>query len=127
MLRTRYELPQLMLVLQTMMALAGLLVALLAAVRFSVEGRRVDLLLAAGFLVTSLSAAAFAIGPRAAGQGLSPSAAWAALIGGILGRRSSPRLRSARWDAAGAATGRSSTRSTGARRRASSPPGGCCA
>ena len=63
-LRTRYDLPQLRLVLQTTMALAGLLVALLAAVRFSVEGRRLDLLLASGFFVISLSSAVFAIGPR---------------------------------------------------------------
>jgi signal transduction histidine kinase len=85
-LRTRYDLPQLHLVLETMLALAGLLVALLAAVRFSVEGRHVDLLLASGFFVTSLSAVVFAIGPAAAGRHLRPSEAWAALIGAIAGQ-----------------------------------------
>ena len=50
-LRTQYDLPQLLLVLETTMALAGVLVALLAGVRFSVDGPRTDLLLAAGFLV----------------------------------------------------------------------------
>jgi signal transduction histidine kinase len=85
-LRTRYDLPQLRLVLQTTMALAGLLVALLAAVRFSVEGRHVDLLLASGFFVVSLSAAVFAIGPRLGGSALRPSEAWTALLGGMLGQ-----------------------------------------
>ena len=58
-MRTRFELPELRLVLETTMALAGLLVAVLAAARFSAEGRRVDLLLASGFFVASLSAAGF--------------------------------------------------------------------
>ena len=42
-LHTSYDLPRLRLVLQTAMALAGGLVALLAGVRFSVEGRRLAL------------------------------------------------------------------------------------
>ena len=83
-LRTQYDLPQLRLVLQTTMALAGLLIALLAAVRFSVEGRRLDLLLASGLFVSSLSAAVFSIGPLLGGRPLRLPEAWAALIGGIL-------------------------------------------
>jgi signal transduction histidine kinase len=85
-LRTHYDLPELRLVLQTSMALAGLLVAVLAATRYSVEGRRVDLLLASGFFITSLSAAVFAIGPRFSGRDLLPPEAWSALIGAILGQ-----------------------------------------
>jgi len=85
-LRTHYDLPELRLVLQTTMALAGLLVAVLAATRYSVEGRRVDLLLASGFFVTSLSAAVFAIGPRFSGRDLLPPDAWSARIGAILGQ-----------------------------------------
>jgi len=84
--RTQFDLPQLRLVLQTGMALAGLLVAVLAAVRFSVEGRRVDLLLASGFFVTSLSAAVFAVGPLLGGRQLQRPEGWAALIGGIIGQ-----------------------------------------
>jgi len=84
-LRTHYDLPQLRLVLQTTMALGGLLVALLAAARFSAEGRHVDLLLSAGFLVSSLSAGAFAIGPQFGGSSIRPPEGWAALLGGILG------------------------------------------
>src|SRR3954452_22891992 len=59
-LQTRYDLPELRLVLQTTMAGAGILVAVLAAARYSADGQRVDLLLASGFFVTALSAAAFA-------------------------------------------------------------------
>ncbi len=84
-LRTSYDLPELRLVLQTTMALAGLLVAVLAGARYSTEGRRVDLLLASGFFVTSLSAAVFAIGPRFSGHEVRPAESWAALIGAILG------------------------------------------
>lgn len=85
-LRTRYDLPQLRLVLQTTIALAGLLVAALAAVRFSVDGRRVDLLLASGFFVISLSSAVFAIGPQLGRGHVKPPEAWAALLGAILGQ-----------------------------------------
>jgi signal transduction histidine kinase len=85
-LQTSWDLPELRLVLQTTMALAGLLVAVLAAVRFSVEGRRLDLLLASGFFVTSLSAFAFAIGPQFGGRALQAAESWSALLGGILGQ-----------------------------------------
>jgi hypothetical protein len=44
-----YRLPELGTVLSTVMMLAGLLVTILAGARFSVEGRRLDLLLAGGF------------------------------------------------------------------------------
>ncbi|MDE3190859.1 MAG: hypothetical protein KGL94_08585 [Acidobacteriota bacterium] len=84
-LRTHYDLPNLRLVLETTMALAGLLVAVLAAARFSAEGRRVDLLLASGFLVSSLSSAGFGIAPELGGGTGRPSEQWAALIGRILG------------------------------------------
>jgi signal transduction histidine kinase len=84
-LRTQYDAPGLLLVLETTMALAGLLVAVLAANRFSVDGLRTDLLLGAGFLVLSLSTGAFAIIPVLGGRSLHPSEDWAATLGGILG------------------------------------------
>ncbi|HLX18930.1 MAG TPA: histidine kinase [Gaiellaceae bacterium] len=84
-MRTRYDLPQLRLVLETTMALAGLLVALLAAARFSAEGRRLDLLLASGFLIASLSSAGFVIAPQLAGGVARPAEQWSALVGGMLG------------------------------------------
>jgi signal transduction histidine kinase len=85
-LRTQYDRPQLLLVLETTMALAGILVALLAGARFSVTGLRTDLLLAAGFLIWSLSTLAFAIIPALAGGSLDRADAWAALAGGIAGQ-----------------------------------------
>ncbi|HZC74998.1 MAG TPA: hypothetical protein VE220_03400, partial [Gaiellaceae bacterium] len=112
-LRTQWDEPALLLVLKTTMALVGLLVAVLAANRFQVDGLRTDLLLAAGFLVESLSTAAFAILPALGGGSLKPSEAWMAALGGILGGalvaaapfvggRSRSRER-ALWDALGAA------------------------
>jgi signal transduction histidine kinase len=85
-LQTSWDLPQLRIFLQTTMALAGLLVALLAALRFSVEGRRIDLLLASGFFVMSLSAFAFAIGPQLGGRPIQAAEGWSALLGGMLGQ-----------------------------------------
>jgi signal transduction histidine kinase len=82
-LRTQYDRPQLLLVLETTIALAGILVALLAAVRFSTDGLRTDVLLAAGFLVGSLSTIAFAIVPVLDGGVLSRADRWAGLAGGI--------------------------------------------
>ena len=85
-LRTQYDDPQLLLVLKTTMSLSGILVALLAAVRFSVEGRRTDLLLASGFLVVSFSTLGFGIGPLVGGGVLTRPEAWAVQIGALLGQ-----------------------------------------
>jgi signal transduction histidine kinase len=85
-LRTQYDRPQLLLVLETIMALAGVLVALLAGARFSVVGLRTDLLLAAGLLIWSLSTAAFGIVPALGSGALGRADAWAALVGGIAGQ-----------------------------------------
>ncbi len=84
--RMQYDRPQLLLVLETTMALAGVLVAVLAGVRFSVTGLRTDLLLAAGFLIWSLSTVAFVIVPVLDGGSLSRADGWAALAGGIAGQ-----------------------------------------
>src|SRR3954447_2366941 len=84
-LQTQYDLPELRLVLQTTMAGAGLLVAVLGAARYSTDGRRIDLLLASGFFITSLSAMAFAIGPQLGGHDVMPAESWSALIGAIAG------------------------------------------
>ena len=85
-LRTQYDNPQLLLVLETSMALAGVLVALLAGVRFSVVGSRTDLFTAAGFLIWSLSTLAFAVIPALGHGSLDSADGWAALVGGILGQ-----------------------------------------
>ena len=84
-LQTSWDLPELRLVIQTAMAGAGLLVAVLGAARYSADGRRIDLLLASGFFVISLSAMVFAIGPRIGGKEVAPAESWSALIGAIAG------------------------------------------
>src|SRR5438874_12126461 len=62
-LRPTFELPQVRLVLNTMVALAAALVAVLAGVRFSVEGRRLDWLLCAGVWVAAGSTFCLRLAP----------------------------------------------------------------
>ena len=75
-----YALPHLKLVLQTAVALAGGLLALLAGVRFATERRRFDLLLCLGFFVASVGTAAFSVAPAIAEQELTRAEAWAAVV-----------------------------------------------
>jgi len=77
-LRPTFELPQVRLVLDTMVALAAVLVAVLAGVRFSVDGRRLDLLLCAGFSLAAGSTFCFGIAPVLGGQPLHRREQWAA-------------------------------------------------
>ena len=74
-----WDLPQLRLVLDTAVAVAAALVAVLAGIRFAVEGRRVDLLLCAGFTTGAAGTAAFAIAPVLGGEHLHRAEAWAGL------------------------------------------------
>jgi signal transduction histidine kinase len=83
-LQTQFSLQNLGLVLQTVMAFAGGIIALLAGVRFAVEGRRLDLLLSTGFLVGSLSIVAFGIVPVLDGSPTGRPEAWAGVIGRLL-------------------------------------------
>jgi signal transduction histidine kinase len=82
-LRNTYELPQARLVLDTAVMLAAAIVALLAGIRFSVDGRRLDLLLCGGFSAAAASMLVFTIGPVLGGQPLGRTEAWAG-IGGRL-------------------------------------------
>jgi signal transduction histidine kinase len=82
-LRNSYALPQARLVLDTAAMLAAAIVALLAGIRFSVDGRRLDLLLCGGFSAAAASMLAFSIAPMVGGQPLHPVEAWAG-IGGRL-------------------------------------------
>src|SRR5215210_3622975 len=84
-LQTTFSLPQLGLVLQTIMAFSGGIIALLAGIRFAVEGRRLDLLLCSGFLVGSLSLAAFSVVPMLTGDPVHRPEAWAGVVGRLLG------------------------------------------
>src|SRR5437763_639896 len=83
-LRPTFELPQVRLVLDTMVALAAVLVAVLAGVRFSVDGRRLDLLLCAGFSLAAGSTFCFGIAPVLGGQLLHRREQWAWIWGGVL-------------------------------------------
>jgi signal transduction histidine kinase len=84
-LRHTYELPELRLVLQTLtMAVAGI-VALLTGLRFSVDGRRLDLLLSSGFFVVAASILLFSIAPLLSGQPLGRAESWSGLVTRLLG------------------------------------------
>jgi len=82
-LQTGVYLPNLRLVLQTVAAFAAGIIAVLAGVRYAVEGRRLDLLLCTGFLVTSVSTIAFSIVPALNGHPIHRTEAWAALCGRV--------------------------------------------
>jgi signal transduction histidine kinase len=83
-LPTSYPLPEVRLVLATGVLLAGALVALLAGIRFTVEGRRFDLFLACGFTVGALETLAFAIVPTLGGNPIGRVDAWADVAGRVL-------------------------------------------
>jgi signal transduction histidine kinase len=83
-LQTEFSLPQAGLVLQTIIAFAGGIIALLAGIRYAVEGRRLDLLLCTGFLLGSLSIAAFSIAPMLNGNPVHRPEGWAGVVGRLL-------------------------------------------
>src|ERR671936_612857 len=83
-LPTHWPLPELRLVLQATVALACGLIALLAGVRYAVEARRRDLLLATGFFVASLSTLAFSVAPVLGGHGIHRTEGWANVVGLLL-------------------------------------------
>jgi len=70
-------LPQARLALDTSVAVCATIVAILASVRFLVEGRVLDLLLASGFLAAGLGTLAFGVFPSLGGDVLWPVALWA--------------------------------------------------
>jgi signal transduction histidine kinase len=82
-LRNTYSLPQVRLVLDTAVTLAAAIVALLAGLRFSVDGRRLDLLLCTGFTAAATSTLAFSIAPVLGGHPLHRTEFWAG-VGGRL-------------------------------------------
>jgi signal transduction histidine kinase len=83
-LRNTYELPEGRLVLDTAVVLAATIVAILAGVRFSVEGRMLDLLLAAGFFVAGLGTLAFSVAPVLGGSNQGAPEAWASIGARVL-------------------------------------------
>src|SRR5215208_3689812 len=83
-LKTAYELPELRLVIRTIVMLAGFVVALLAGARFAAEGRRSDLLLSCGFFTGALGIALFSIGPTLGGHEIGRTEAWASIASRLL-------------------------------------------
>jgi signal transduction histidine kinase len=83
-LRDTYELPQLRLVLDTAVVLAAAIVAVLAGIRFSVEGRRLDFLLCGGFFMAAASTMAFSVAPVFGGGTVGKNEAWAGVGGKLL-------------------------------------------
>jgi len=75
-----YALPNLRLMIATAITLAAGVVAVLTGARFSADGRRVDLLLSAGFSVSALSWGGFVIAPAVAQHQASNTAAWAFIV-----------------------------------------------
>jgi signal transduction histidine kinase len=99
-LRPAYHLPQVRLVLDTMVSLAAILVAVLAAVRFSVDGRRLDFLLCAGFSMAAVATFCFGIVPVLGGQPLHRTEQWPWLVvrdlaGALIAAAAFSRKRSA--------------------------------
>jgi signal transduction histidine kinase len=82
-LRVPYDLPQLRVVLTSLYAVGAGLIALLTAIRFTVEHRRFDLLLSCGFTLISLSWIVFAVWPSVAERTEDGVEAWGCL-GGVL-------------------------------------------
>ncbi len=84
-LQTAYELPEARLVVDTVVAGVAVIVAVLSAIRFLVDGRTLDLLLAAGFLAIALGTVTFGILPILGGDPMPPWAAWALVGARLLG------------------------------------------
>jgi signal transduction histidine kinase len=83
-LRPAYSVPAARLVFQTVVMLGGGIVAVLAGIRFSVEGRRLDLFLSSGFFVGAVSTLAFSIAPALAGEEIRRTEAWPGIAGRLL-------------------------------------------
>jgi signal transduction histidine kinase len=82
-LRHAWDVPALGLVLDTTIMLAGGIVAVLAGIRFSVEGRRFDLLLSSGFFVVAASTLLFEIVPVLDAPTPGRVEAWTAIFGAV--------------------------------------------
>jgi signal transduction histidine kinase len=80
-----YALPNARISLDTAVAVVASIVAILAAIRFLVEGRVMDLLLAAGFLATGFGTFAFAVAPVLSGHELRSTEGWAVIGASLFG------------------------------------------
>jgi signal transduction histidine kinase len=82
-LRDTHELPEARLVMDTTVMLAAAIVGVLAGIRFSVDGRRLDLLLCGGFCALAASMLAFSVAPVLGGHPQPLTFAWAGIGGRI--------------------------------------------
>ena len=80
-----YDLPNARIAFDTAVAVVASIVAILTAIRFLVEGRGMDLLLAGGFLSIGLGTFAFSVAPVLSGDDARPVEAWAAIGAGLFG------------------------------------------
>ena len=74
-----YALPEARLALDTTVAVCASIVAILVAIRFLVEGRALDVLLASSFVATGLGTLAFGVAPTLGGRSLGPRDTWMVL------------------------------------------------
>jgi signal transduction histidine kinase len=79
-----YELPQARLAVDTTVAVCATIVAILASVRFLVEGRVLDVLLASGFLAGGVGTFAFGVAPVLDGGKVGAVEGWAGIGSQIL-------------------------------------------
>src|SRR4029450_8809781 len=84
-LKSAYHLHDARLASDTAVAVVATFVCVLTSVRFLVEGRTLDLLLAGGFWSIALGTVAFGLVPVLDGGTLGPSSAWKLVGAGLLG------------------------------------------
>jgi signal transduction histidine kinase len=84
-LQSAYELHNARLAFDTAIAVVAAIVCVLACVRFLVDGRSLDLLLAAGFWSIALGTVTFGLAPVLGGGALAPQSAWALVGARLLG------------------------------------------
>jgi signal transduction histidine kinase len=84
-LQSSYVLPDARLAFDTAVAVVAAIVSVLASVRFLVEGRTLDLLLAGGFWSIALGTAVFGLVPVLGGGSLTSAAAWSLVGARLLG------------------------------------------
>jgi signal transduction histidine kinase len=84
-LKSAYELHDARLAFDTAVAVVATFVCVLTSIRFLVEGRKLDLLLAGGFWSIALGTVAFGLVPVLGGGSLGPAAAWHLVGARLLG------------------------------------------
>jgi signal transduction histidine kinase len=84
-LQSAYQLHDARLIFDTAVAVVAAIVCVLAAVRFLVDGRTLDLLLASGFWSIALGTVVFGLVPVLGGNALTSQSAWALVGARLLG------------------------------------------